>query len=65
MALEFQAAVNSWDVSRSIARSGDMQRDNYRGMIDFILDIDEHVCDLQFTKALYAKLGTVIEECES
>ncbi len=60
MSLELEATVNSGDVSRSVARDDDMLRDNYRGMIDFILDIDEEVCDLQFTKALRDRLSEII-----
>lgn len=61
VSLELSATVNSGDVAVSIARDVDMQSNNYEGMIDFILDIDEGVCDLQFTVALRDRLSEIIE----
>lgn len=64
MSIRINAEVNANDVAESIALSPDMQRDNYRGLIDFIVDIDDYVCDLQFTKALHSRLSEIIAECE-
>jgi len=55
-----QVTANSNDIARSVANSGDMVRDNYRGLLNFIMDVDDYVCDIQFTVALRDRLNEVI-----
>lgn len=58
--LELDAEVDTSDFVRRVARAYEMTRDNYAGLLEFIVDIDDEVCDLQFTKALHARLSEII-----
>jgi hypothetical protein len=62
VSISIEAEVNQNDLAQSIAREYDMTRGNYKGLIEFIVDIDDYVCDLQFTKALRDRLNEIIEE---
>jgi hypothetical protein len=55
------AEVNRYQLAVSIAEDWEMQRGNYLQLINFIVDIDESVCDLQFTIALRDRLNLIIE----
>ncbi len=59
--MELQATVNAWDVAQSVALDDDLRRDNYRGLLSFVVDIDDTVNDLQFTKALRDRLTEIID----
>jgi hypothetical protein len=61
MSIELSATANADDIARSVADSWDMRRDNCRGLIDFITDIDDYVNDLDFTVALRDQLNLIIE----
>lgn len=61
MSIRINASVNANDIAESIANSPDMRHDNYRGLIEFIMDIDEYVCDLQFAIALRDRFAEIVE----
>ncbi len=56
-----EAEVHTGDIVRSVALADEMTRDGYAGLLEFILEIDERVCDLQFTIALRDELTEIIE----
>lgn len=62
MSIRIGAEVNTNDVVESIGEDWGMTRDNYRGLLQFIVDIDDYVCDLQFTIALRDRLNEIIAQ---
>lgn len=58
--IEIDSEVDTSDITRQVANAYEMVRDDYAGLLEFILDIDENVCDLQFTIALRDRLGEII-----
>lgn len=60
MSIRIDAEINQNDLALSVAREWEMTRNNYAGLIDFIVDIDDYVCDLDFTKALRDRLTEII-----
>jgi hypothetical protein len=64
MMFEIESEIDTSDVVYGVARAHEMTRDNYAGLLEFIMDIDAEVCDLQFTKALRNQLSEVIEQEE-
>lgn len=64
MQIEVGAEIHSSDIASAMSRAYEMTRDDYAGLLEFILEIDEGVCDLQFTIALRDKLSEVIAECQ-
>lgn len=60
MMVPIEAEVSTSDISYSLVRSDEMLRDNYAGLLEFILEIDNMICDLQFTIALRNELNKVI-----
>jgi len=48
------------DISYAIGTSREMSETE---VINFIMDIDERVCDCAFTKKLIKRLEAVVEEC--
>jgi hypothetical protein len=65
VSIRLSAEVDTNDVAESIVNDYEMTRDNYRGLLQFVVDIDDYVCDLQFTKALRDRLTEIIAECEA
>ena len=61
MMFEVESEVDTSEIVRAIKGSYEMRRDDYAGTLEFILDIDEAVCDLQFTIALRDRLNELIE----
>lgn len=61
MSIRIDAEVNQNDLAQSIASEWEMTSDNYTGLIDFIVDIDDYVCDIEFTTALRDRLNDIIE----
>lgn len=64
MSIRVDADVNQSDLALSISREYELTRNNYAGLIDFIVDIDDYVCDLDFTKALRDRLTEIIDSEE-
>lgn len=60
MMIEIDSEVDTSDITRQVANAYEMVRDNYAGLLEFILDIDENICDLQFTIALRDRLNEII-----
>jgi hypothetical protein len=65
MNFETSVDIDLNDLAYELSKDGSMTSNNYDKLIEFVLAVDDHVCDLQFTKALVARLNGVIEECES
>lgn len=65
MSIRVDAEVNENDLAYSIAFGWGTDGGTYQGLIDFIVDVDEYVCDLRFTKALLDRLSGILEEEES
>lgn len=61
MMVPLEAEVSTSDIVYNLARSDEMLRDNYAGLLEFMLDLDLEVCDLQFTIALRNELTIAIE----
>jgi uncharacterized membrane protein len=55
------AEINRYQLAQSVAEDWEMRKGNYLQLINFIVDIDEEVCDLQFTIALRDRLNLIIE----
>ena len=55
------AEVNRYQLAHSIAQAPEMQTNNYLHLVNFIIDIDESVCDIEFTIALRDRLSMIID----
>lgn len=60
MQYETSVDIDLDDIASSLAHNPDLARDNYRGLLDFIEDVDDYVCDAEFTRALYARIGKLV-----
>jgi len=64
MNINLNTSVNTNNLAFSIADDEGLQKSNYEGLIDFIVDIDDYVCDLEFTKLLRDRLNHFIKIAE-
>jgi len=59
--LFIQTEVETEDLPEALAYHPELARRNYYGLIDFVLQIDANVDDLQFTTALRNQLDQIIQ----
>jgi hypothetical protein len=54
--------VDPSSLAEEIAESPDMTSGNYAKLLELIIDIEDRICDLQFTMALRDRLNSIIWE---
>ena len=57
-----ETEVETEYLPEALAHHPNLTRRNYYGLIDFVLQLDANVDDIQFTIALRDRLNQVIEE---